>query len=288
MAIVQVSAWRHPFQVGGVWLEHTYLGQGPGTGTSPPPYYFACWGLKFERTHYPTSPVVTGNIRYNCANCYRASALGIPDTAAIGIYGVNGVCHQATNCFLYSAGRPGRVTVNFSVLGYWLSLAAYGVYGTNYPWWVATVYDICSLFNPAVAGEMPKAGAEPSLTGKLRDLYASFQAQPQPPDLHQVLINESATVVRDALPGFDPSVYQDLHAEFLDKKDAAIATGDTGRTLADQLNDAAKQFQLAVADRVGPEIYKRLNGVDAGQTTFLCDPRIADVTGVPVPPFKHE
>jgi hypothetical protein len=34
-------------------------------------------------------------------------------------------------------------------------------------------------------------------------------------------------------------------------------------------------------------MYKRLNGVDAGQTVYLCDPRLAEVTGVPVPPFKH-
>jgi hypothetical protein len=210
--------------------------------------------------------------------------LGYPDTAAIGIYGVNGVCHQSANCFLYSAG----VSLNFTVLGYWASLLAYGPYGTNYLWWLAAVYDVCSWFNPAIAAEMPEAAAvEPSAVDKLRDLYASFLAQAQPPNPHDVIIGEAATVVQHHVPGFNPSVYRDLHAEFLNQKDAAIATGDTGQALATKLNDLSGQLQAAVEKRVGPDIYKKLNGVDAGQTACLCDPRLADAVGVHVPPFKH-
>lgn len=286
MTIVKVSAWRETFQEAGLWLDHTYVGQGPGAGTSPPPDYFACWATSFKATQYPTAPVVNGNINYNCANCYRDPALGCPDTAGIGIYGVNGVCHQSANCFLYSAG-PWSVTLNFSVLGYWASLVAYGTYGTNYLWWLPAVYGFCSWFNPAIAVEMPEAAPESSLAGNLRELYASFKAQPQPPHPHEVIIRESATVVRHHVPGFDPSQYRDLHAEFLTKKDAAIATGDTGKALADKLNDVSRQFQHEVAHRVGPKTYKKLNGVEAGHAVYLCDPRLADITGVPTPPFKH-
>jgi hypothetical protein len=284
MTSVSVSAWRWTFQELGMWLDHTYVGHGPGSGTTPPSDYFACWGQHFYETQYPTAPVVSGNIIYNRANCYRDSVLGYPDTAGIGIYGLNGVCHQSANCFLYSAG----VQLNFTVLGYWASLLAYGPYGTNYLWWLAAVYDVCSWFNPFIAAEVPEAAAvEPSVVDKLRDLYASFQAQPQPPNQHDVIIQEAATVVQHHVPGFDPAVYHDLHAEFLNQKDAAIATGATGQALANQLNDHSKQLQVAIAQRVGPDIYKKLNGVDAGQTVYLCDPRLADATGVPVPPFKH-
>lgn len=284
MARVNVSAWRQSFQLNGVWLDHTYVGQGPGVGTTPPRYYFACWAPNFIATQYPSAPVVSGSINYNCANCYRAKVFTFPDTAAIGVYGINGVCHQSTNCFLYSAG-PGRVTLNFRVLGYWASLTAYGMYGTNYPLWLSAAYNVCSFFNPGIAAEIP-AVPEPTLAVKLRDLYATFQAEQ--PVLNDMIIRESATVVQDAVPGFDPSVYRDLHVEFLEKKDAIIATGDTGQALADELNNASKQFQLAVAGRVGPDMYKRLNGVDAGHAVYLCDPRLASITGVPVPPFKHE
>jgi hypothetical protein len=289
MTIVSVSAWRRTFEWNGIWLDHTYVGHGPGAGTTPPPDYFACWGQSFNETQYPTAPVVSGNINYNCANCYRDPVPGYPDTAAIGIYGVNGVCHQSANCFLFSAG-PWVVTLNTTVLGYWASVTAYGVYGTNF-WisWLPFTYDVCSWFNPAIAAEIPEAAAaaEPSITDKLRDLYTSFQAQSGPPDPHDVIIKEAETVAQHFVPGLDPTVYHDLHAGFLNEKDAAIATGATGQALADKLNDLSKQLQLAVADRVGPDFYKKLNGVDAGQTVYLCDPRLADIAGVPVPPFKH-
>jgi hypothetical protein len=290
MARASVSAWRWTFQPwsGGPWLDHTYVGQGPGAGNNPPADYFGCWAQGFYETQYPSAPVVSGNINYNCANCYRDTILSYHDTAGIGIYGVNGVCHQSANCFLFSAG-PWAVTLNFSVLGYWASLLAYGTYGTNFPWWLAAVYEWCSWWNPAIAPEMPQAAAaaEPPVVGELRDLYASFLAQPKPPDSHDVIIKEAETVVRHHIPGFDPSVYRDLHKGFLSEKDAAIATGATGKALADKLNDLSKQLQLAVADRVGPEHYKKLNGVDAGQTAYLCDPRLEAAVGVPVPPFKH-
>lgn len=297
--MVNVSAWRWTFLAGTyelngmpsqIWLDHTYVGYGPASPNNPgnpPPYYFACWGLNFNETQYPQAPVVSGDINYNCANCYRDKVLGYPDTAAIGMYGVNGVCHQSANCFLYSAG-PWTVTLNLTVLGYWASLLAYGPYGTNYLPWLAGVYGVCSWFNPAIAAEMPEAAAaEPSIADKLRGLYASFLAQPQPPDPHDVIIKEAETVVGHFVPGFDPSVYRDLHAEFLNHKDAAIATAATGQALADKLNDHSIQLQLAVAKRVGPDIYKKLNGVDAGHVVYLCDPRLANVTGVRVPPFKR-
>jgi hypothetical protein len=286
MARVNVSAWRWTFQEAGIWLDHTYVAQGPGAGTNPPPDYFGCWAQGFNETQYPTAPVVTGNINYNCANCYRDTVFSYHDTAGIGVYGVNGVCHQSANCFLYSAG-PFSITLNFSVLGYWASLLAYGVYGTNYLLWLAGVYEPCSWFNPAITAEITEApAAEPAVAGALRDLYTSFLTQP-PSDPHDALIKEAETVVQHQAPGFDPSVYRDLHKGFLSEKDAAIATGATGQALADKLNDLSRQLQLAVHDRVGPEHYKKLNGVDTGQTVYLCDPRLAAAVGVPVPPFKR-
>jgi hypothetical protein len=281
-----VSAWRWTFYELGIPLDHTYVGQGPGSGNNNPPAdYFGCWAEGFYETQYPTAPVVTGEINYNCANCYRDTIGPYHDTAGIGIYGINGVCHQSANCFLFSAG----VTLNFSVIGYWASLLAYGPWGTGFisnpPYWLATVFGICSLFNPAaVAKTAQPAAAEPTLFDQLRDYYTSL---PQNPDPHDVIINEAAISVRSYVPGFNPEIYQDLHADFLSQKDAAIATGITGQGLADQLNDLSKQLQLAVADRVGPEVYKTLNGVDAGHTAYLCDPRIAAAVGVPVPLFKR-
>ncbi len=277
MTTVTVQAWRVDIAGG---LNHTYVAS--GTQGNPPPNYFACWGPSYAQGGHPA--VCSGNIIINRANCYRDSVGPCPDTAGIGIYGINGVCHQSANCFLFS----GNVVLNFEVAGYWLSLLAYGVYGTQF-WdlWLP-LYGICSWFNPWIEPAISEgAAAEPSVTDKIRDLYASYMAQPQPPDPHQRLIDEAATVTTHFVPEADPSKYRDLHAEFLKEKDAVIATGITGQALADKLNSLSKQLQGATAQRVGAQLYKKLNGVDAGQMLDLCDPRLADIVGRPVPPFKH-
>jgi hypothetical protein len=277
MSLVEV--WQVPILDG--FAAHTFVGDSDPSG-NPPSVYFACWGSPYVQS--PDAAVVSGNINYNLANCYRDPLFGFPDTAGIGIYGVNGVCHQSANCFLYSA----NVQLNFSVLGYWASLLAYGPYGTNFLLWLAGVYGVCSSFNPSLAPEMPTdAAAEASAADKIRNLYASYMTQANQPNPHDRLIDEAATVTQYHVPEADPSIYRDLHAEFLNEKDAVIATGITGLALADQLNSLSTQLQGAIAQRVGAELYKKLNGVDAGQTLNIIDPRLAAIAGRPVPSFQH-
>lgn len=279
MAIVNVQAYQVPLF--GDCASHTFVGNGEPS-YEPPSVYFACWALSY--TPGLTLPVVTGNINYDLANCYRYPLFGCPDTAFIGVFGTNGVCHQSANCFLYSA----NVTLNFTVLGYWASVLAYGVYGTQYWYrWLPYVYDPCAK-SAAIAPEMLEgAAAEPSVVDKIRGLYASYSAQTNTPDPHEVLINEAATVTKHFVPEADPSKYRDLHAEFLNEKDTVVATGITGRALADKLNSLSRQLQGAIAQRVGATLYKKLNGVDAGQTLDVIDPRLAAVAGRPVPPHTQ-
>ena len=247
--------------------------------------YFQCWGTPPNYTNQGNRLVCSGNGNYNRANCYRDPVLGYPDTAGIGIYGVNGVCHQSANCFLLSANTSLNPLL---VPSYWLTLCWYGVLGTNSIWWLGAVYGICSWFNPSLAPEMPtEIAAESSVVDKIRSLYASHSAQANPPDPHERLIDEAATVTQHYAPEADPSKYRDLHAESLNEKDALIATGITGQALADKLNSLSGQFQVALAQRVGAELYKKLSGVDAGQTVDIIEPGLAAAAGLPVPPFKH-
>jgi hypothetical protein len=89
-------------------------------------------------------------------------------------------------------------------------------------------------------------------------------------------------VTKHFVPEADPTKYRDLHAEFLNEKDAVVATGIRGQALADKLDSLSKQLQGAIAQRVGATLYKKLNGVDAGQTLGIIDPRLAAVAGRPV------
>ncbi len=261
-------------------LLHTYV-YCPDTNA-----FFQCWGTPPNYSNTGNLLVCSGNGSYMRANCYRDPVFGYPDTAGIGIYGINGVCHQTANDFLYSAG----VTLNpLLVPSYWFTLLAYGAYGTNFGWWLAAVYGVCWWLNPALAPVMPaEAAAEPSVVDKIRGQYASYLTQETTPDPHEVLINEAATVIQHYAPDADPSKYRDLHAEFLNEKDALIATGITGQALADKLNSLSGQFQGALAQRVGAELYKKLSGgVDAGQTVPIIEPGLAAAAGHPVPPFRH-
>lgn len=95
--------------------------------------YFGCWaGGDIGATDAVKICTGTYENAYAVANCYRDSLPGFPDTAGIGVYGYNGVCHQSANCFLYAAGtllklkngRPGGLVA---------STAAYGLYGTTRP-----------------------------------------------------------------------------------------------------------------------------------------------------------
>ena len=264
MAIVTVQAFQVPIFDSAA--AHTFVGNGNPPGSNPPSVYFACWGTSYVQSPWWLPPVCTGNINYDLANCYRDSWPGSPDTAGIGIYGVNGVCHQAANCFLYSA----NVTLNLTVLGYFTSLMLYGVYGNLYWWqWLPNVYDVCAKKAGLAAPEMLEgAAAEPSLVDKIRGLYASYLAQATQPDPHEMLINEAAAVTQHFVPEADPSKYRDLHAEFLNEKDAVIATGITGKALADKLNSLSRQLQGAIAQRVGAELYKKLNARTGQQVPF--------------------
>lgn len=272
MTSTPVEAWAVPIS----WFaDHTFVAQGDTQID-----YFACWGQKFYASPKPS--IVTGNINYSRANCYRDPLFGCPDTAGIGIYGVNGVCHQSANCFLFSA----NVTLNFSVAGYWASVLAYGPYGTLFIPWLLGTYAVCSWLNPFSGTEAQTgAGSAPTVGDKIRALYASYLTQPNPPPHpHDRIITEAAIVTKHHVPEADPTKYQDLHAEFLKEKDTVVTTGITGQPLADQLNNLSKQLQGAIAQRVGAPLYQKLNGVDASQTLGIIDPSLAAIVGRPVPP----
>lgn len=74
---------------------------------------------------------------YSVADCYRKPAFNKNDTAGVGIYGVNGVCHQSANLFFYAvSSKPmGGKWINGELRprGIWASYAAYGPYGSGAP-----------------------------------------------------------------------------------------------------------------------------------------------------------
>ena len=105
------------------WVDHSWVCS-PGNHRS-----FECWG---GHDGPKKRRIVGGEGSYARADCYRCPVWPFPDTAGIGIFAVDGICHQSTNCFLYTANR----TLTFDVRGYWFSLFSYGTYGRSYRRWL--------------------------------------------------------------------------------------------------------------------------------------------------------
>jgi hypothetical protein len=273
------------------WADHTFV-LSPDNGQS-----FGCWA---GSSGPEMRQITAGNGNYFLADCYRCPVGPFPDTACIGVYAVHGVCHQSANCFLFSAG----VTLDFSVRGYWFSVLAYGVWGRLFPAWLG-IYAACWWLHPfteegMVAEMFAAEQADDGLREKLRRVhaaaadqgvlyapepaYAMAGADPQQPLSNKVIMDEAATVTQHFAPDVDPASFRDLHANFLEKKDAIIASGLTGAELADALNELSVETQQELMKRLGPEAYQKLMGVEAGETLRLIEPDAAEAAGKPVPP----
>lgn len=265
--------------------DHTHV-YCPGNGR-----YFDCWG-----GHSGPEPrrICRGDGSYNWANCYRCPVFSFPDTACIGIYAVDGVCHQSANCFLYSAG----VTLNFAVRGYWFSLFSYGTYGRGFLRWLP-LYAYCSSTRPrmmeepemepseAGAGGTGDAGEEDPVIEIVREVHASAVAQRAPRHPHEVLADEVAKVTKHHVPEIDPDQFRDIQLRYLRQKDRLIASGMKEEQLAKRLNDLARRTQEEIARRVGRERYERLMAIPADEQVDLVEPDAAGAAGVPVPPHEE-
>ncbi|MDD5473145.1 MAG: hypothetical protein PHU34_03245 [Candidatus Methanoperedens sp.] len=258
--------------------DHTYV-YCPQNGQ-----YFNCWG---GHDGPDQRMICAGEGIYEVANCYRKPAFGHDDTAGIGAYGVNGVCHQTANLFMYSS----RQVLDLRVRGYIFSVAAYGIYGTAFPFgkitegiffgsWLLAVYNPC--YQRYKDSNIAKSATPKMNLGEGSELFKKIQKchnvmlTGMPPEHpHDVTVQEFATLVRHIAPGIDIGIFDDLQRDLLKERDALLKTGIQGKQLADKMNDLVKEFQKGLSDRVGPGLYQKLTGLEAGETINIIDPEIA-------------
>lgn len=243
--------------------DHTYVDC--PSKTDKKERYFNCWGGH----HGPDKrKICSGKGVWKIANCYRKPMFGKKDTAGIGIYGINGVCHQSANCFLYSTNPT--ATLNLHVRGYIASVAAYGPYGTNFLLgWLPFTYNPC----------LHKYSSEmDSLPFKLHSMYSDVVQSPQIATKNEVLVNELSIITKHHTPDLETSSFSGMHHDFLAEKDGLINSGEKGEKLADRINDLSKIFQKKLSESMTPEQYKQLTGMEAGETINIVDPKIAAET----------
>lgn len=265
------------------WADHTWV-YAPSNRQ-----YFDCWG---SHDGPGKRRVVSGNGSYNRAHCYRCH---IPptfrDTAGIGIYAIDGVCHQTANLFLYTAGR----VLDFSVRGYWFSVFSYGVYGRSFLRWIVAPYGTCSIWTPwdaSAAGpgegedddQEVAPGDEDPIINIVREVYAPTFSRGKQKHPHELLIEETEKVTQHTLPDINYEKLRRVQLDYLQKRDDAIARGHKEEQLAKRLDDLARKVQKDILKIVGTEHYEQLMGVKPDQFLGIVEPDLAGAAGVPVPP----
>jgi hypothetical protein len=268
--------WSYDAHGLGNLAEHTYI-KCPERNS-----YFDCWGNHNSPTQGPGILRFSCMALYNVADCYRKPAFKQNDTAGIGVYGINGVCHQTANLFFASSDRV--ITAQDGVKGYGLSILTYGVHGdvgplgplstplqaTFYDVWKKTIYDPCyqKAFDPG-------GGASHTLMQKIRDFRQSILKFGSVLDHNEMIHREAALVAKHVLPDLDTDAFKDMHLDFLENKCSAIEKGIKGKDLADKINELLAQFQKNLAGVLGAEAYEQFTGLKADETISLVDPDIA-------------
>jgi hypothetical protein len=263
---------------------------------------FACWSgpapmsasVKILEASYPNA--------YAVANGYRAplplNGHTYPDTAGVGLYGLHGVCHQSTNCFMYAATfapMPLVLDANGGIrpMGLLLSYATYGFRGTrDYLWYPVWYLPNRNNQDPAFA---------------VASLDTATRAQASPEQVREQIVGEFAQLVRQACvfpadapaaalasadadeapPALDvdPTGFAGLHRDYLAETNALLAADvkedatHIGERTAERVNDLGVEFLRGFEESVGAEAYSALTGLQPGERLRLVDPRIASGMG---------
>jgi hypothetical protein len=215
---------------------------------------------------------------------------GLPDTAGIVPYAVDGVCHQAANRFLFSA----RITLNYKVRGYWFSNIAYRTWGKSYPAWLAASYLPCSISHAvpgavAAPAAMPvaEAAGDSELFNKIQMVHSSvpkmiagMESRDPAEIAREISVRDMVAHASFQVPELDPEKIAEIHRQFLKERDAVLSDQLKGTALSDKVNSMMKDVQLALADSLDSETYRKLSGgIEPGETVDVVDREIAAKAG---------
>lgn len=255
---------------------------------------FKCWGSADREARDAARVCSRSSSKAYCkASKYRK----VPhtpweDTACVGIYGINGVCHQSANLFLYAAGTT--LPLNQSrPKGILASHALFGVYGADLPgdapsftthfaaWnvaWYAQAKTLCWIAS-AVSSDTPEEDPF-DLISKITRLHLERLDSPSgigKKESSSLVPQEMQVLLTHYLPDADNSDVRRMHEEIMVKKDDIFAsyglvrsTGmatvnnlPKGRDIAgmvEKLNNLALEFQSQVTEEFGISIYEKING----------------------------
>ncbi|MER2268005.1 hypothetical protein [Methylobacterium oxalidis] len=222
----------------------------------------------------------------NIANC-----LATPGETAGIVYGVTGVCHQASNRILFPANRA-KVS---GARGYSVSVVAYGPYG-NLPW---TELTLCYPPGPTIHGSgLTRFGTS---LASAAGVSARRSPSPRAPMESDVFETEMARRIRDlrdlvdAHPaaGIDEDRFERLvqaQTVFWLRKDDLAAAMEQGSIEPDRY---LEQFNAALAEAmdrsraaIGGHAFAELFGEAGEHPEDLVDPEIFEAEHRPSPMLR--
>jgi hypothetical protein len=274
-----LEGWCAPTDFSPEYADHTFV-YCPDNGK-----YFGCWAN--GRKDLPDAAhLCTGTYKnaYAVANCYRHSVdVGghhYPDTAGIGIYGVNGVCHQSANCFLYAADTKIPFGKERPRL-YWLSVATYGFWGTGgWTWWWAAIYFPCRGEKDKMREKQPRVSKDP-LIAELQQAHQILIERREKISPIDVVLRDTVVCTKHFLSEVDSATFAEMQRDYLKEREALIRAekgetlkGAPAEALAKKLDDLLEQFQKSLAERLDAAAYEKLTGLKPNETGRLIDPRI--------------
>lgn len=223
--------------------------------------YWFCWGGYHAKGGIPGNP--TGALGKQSGSRTLAKCLVRPNLetkpnppaqGTIYTYGLDGVCHQLANQVLYAtrSGSTRPLTVK-RARGYALSTFLYGTYGAQQTAWRAKLQG-CGAVAPRLIRHSGGTGTQHmiDLPDDFEEIASAVLAD-NPEQLRALLQlrTEVQTYMSIRVPGFEPPGVTALNARnqhFIDQ--AALLLGD--------------------------EAFRRLFGIEPGQTANLIDPEMSD------------
>jgi hypothetical protein len=293
MAKDKFEGWCTPVSIGdldlGKYADHTFV-YCPNHNSS-----FKCWGTADRKASDAAKVCSHSDSKACCrANKYRISVGGCKDTAGVGVYAVNGVCHQSANLFLYAVGTI--LPLNKSrPKGILASHALFGMYGADLPGdvpsfvthfaaWNVGIYAQASVrcwFSLAKSLNIP-SGSHQELISKITKLHLERSsvaaASTNDEKLSLSLVpQEMQLMLSHYLPEVDNSIVRKVHKEIMERKDQIFSkyglvlsaemktakklpSGKDVDGMVEKLNGLALEFQSQLAEKLGAADYKKING----------------------------
>jgi len=234
---------------------------------------FTCGGGHSEK-EFDLGTYSADDLAYSISDYCR----GKDDTNHVSPYGLDGVCHQMANRFLYPVGviipikievhSKTQLDIDFRPKGYVLSTFAYGSWGISFKKWLTGVYANAKDSTSKDWIYNDRMMTPETLEYELEDVYMQSETVFTGVD---AVLEETRRIFRRLLPAFQGNPVEKEQRELINNitksansagifmdKPLPILPESKVVELCSQINDAGIEFQTKLKEKIGLENYSVL------------------------------